>query len=142
MNPTKFEGSSARLVAWLVDQGLPLWAAAGFDPGTGRFRERLTLGGAPDLDAPVRLTVQARQIYSYSMAARRGWHGPAANIARAAFAAMVRDYRHPNGRGGWVFSIGSDGSVVDGTRDLYAQAFVLLAAAAYMQASGERAALS
>jgi mannose-6-phosphate isomerase len=49
---------------------------------------------------------------------------------------MVRDYRKPHG---WVFSVQRDGQTHDGRRDLYAQAFVLLAAGSYAGASGEGA---
>lgn len=97
--------------------------------------------GEPIDDVPIRLTVQARQVYSYAVAASRGWFDGAENLVRTGFASMVRDYYRREGRDGWAFTIGTDGAIVDGTRDLYAQAFVLLAAAWHVRATGERSAL-
>ena len=130
-----------RLRAWAVGQALPLWAGAGYDRIHRRFEERLTLVGAPIADAPQRLIVQARQIYSYGLASRRGWYDGRGLIDEA-YASMVRDFHRPDGRDGWVFSIAHDGSVVDGTRDLYSHAFVLLGVASYVNAGGSKAALA
>ncbi len=132
---------AARLRDWAVGQALPLWANAGFDPKGGRFEERLTLGGLPDVDAPHRLIVQARQIYSYGLASRRGWHHGRALVDEA-YTSMVRDFHRPDGRDGWVFSVDRTGAVVDPTRDLYAHAFVLLGVASYVKAGGGREALA
>jgi mannose-6-phosphate isomerase len=98
--------------------------------------------GLPDTEAPVRLLVQCRQIYSYALAARRGWHGGAYELAVEAFASMSRDYQRRDGHAGWVFSIHTDGAVADSRRDVYSHAFLLLAAGSYVQATGDRAGLS
>lgn len=98
--------------------------------------------GQPDTEAPVRLLVQCRQIYSYALAARRGWHGGAQELAAEAFASMIRDYHGRDGRPGWVFSIHRDGAVADARRDVYSHAFLLLAAGSYVQATGDRSGLS
>jgi mannose/cellobiose epimerase-like protein (N-acyl-D-glucosamine 2-epimerase family) len=132
---------AARLREWAVGQALPLWADSGFDRKGGRFEERLTLGGAPDIDAPHRLIVQARQIYSYGLADRRGWYRGRALIDEA-YASMIRDFHRPDGRDGWVFSVDRTGAVVDPTRDLYAHAFVLLGVASYVKVGGGREALA
>jgi len=137
----RLKPAAARLRAWAVEQALPLWAGAGYDRKHGRFEERLTLGGAPIADAPQRLIVQARQIYSYGLASRRGWRG-SRDLVDEAFASMVRDFHRPDGRDGWVFSVAHDGTVMDGTRDLYAHAFVLLGVASYVNAGGGKAALA
>jgi mannose-6-phosphate isomerase len=129
------------LRTWAVDQALPLWAGAGYNRTHGRFEERLTLDGRAIPDAPQRLIVQSRQIYSYGLATRRGWHDGRAMVEQA-YASMLRDFHRPDGRDGWVFSIAHDGSVVDATRDLYSHAFVLLAVASYVNAGGSRSALS
>lgn len=121
-----------------MDVALPLWATAGFDAEHGRFEERLTLRAERLPDVPLRLMSQARQIHSYALAARRGWHPDAAGLLERAYSSMVRDYYRRDDRGGWVFSIRRDGSVIDPRRDLYAHAFVLLAIAAYVEATGRR----
>ncbi|MBS0537238.1 MAG: mannose-6-phosphate isomerase, partial [Proteobacteria bacterium] len=74
MSNDRAKAAAARLRAWAVRASLPLWATVGFNGAQGRFEERLTLAGVPILDVPQRLIVQARQIYSYGLAARRGWY--------------------------------------------------------------------
>lgn len=98
--------------------------------------------GAPIEDVPLRLLVQGRQIYSYALAARRGWHGDALELVRRAFTSMRRDYHRRDGSDGWVFSINRDGTVADARRDFYSHPFVLLAVASYVQATGDRSALT
>ncbi|HXX01471.1 MAG TPA: AGE family epimerase/isomerase [Candidatus Acidoferrales bacterium] len=134
--------AAVRLRKWAIEQALPLWANAGFDRKSGRFEERLSLSGQPVFDVQQRLMVQARQIYSYGLAARRGWHARAATLLAESYASMIRDYQRSDGRDGWVFSVHRDGSVADSRRDLYAHAFVLLAVASYIMATGRREALA
>jgi len=133
---------AALMESWMLGQALPLWATAGFDAEAGRFEEGLTFDGRPRPEVPIRLLVQARQIFVYALAQRRQWHPGAAALAERAFGAMRRDYFRRDGRDGWVFSISRDGSVADSGRDLYAHAFVLLAIAAHAQATGNRDGLS
>lgn len=141
MRSTRSEAAAARLRDWAVQQALPLWASAGFDGEHGRFEERLTLQGKRIVDVPIRLMVQARQIYCYGLAARRGWHEGALALVETAFDSMIRDYHRRDGADGWVFAIHRDGGVADGKRDLYAHAFVLLAIASYVRATERREAL-
>jgi mannose/cellobiose epimerase-like protein (N-acyl-D-glucosamine 2-epimerase family) len=126
---------------WAVQQALPLWASTGFDREHRRFEERLTLRGERIVDVPIRLMVQARQIYCYGLAAQRGWHEGALPLVEAAFQSMIRDYHRRDGADGWVFSVHRDGAVADGKRDLYAHAFVLLAVASYVRATKRHEAL-
>lgn len=124
------------------EQALPLWAASGFDAEAGRFEEGLTFAREPRRQLPIRLLVQARQIFVYALAARRNWHAGSRQLVERAFVSMTRDYLRPDGRDGWVFSIARDGSVVDDARDLYAHAFVLLAVASYVEATGRQEGLA
>jgi mannose/cellobiose epimerase-like protein (N-acyl-D-glucosamine 2-epimerase family) len=141
LTANSLQDAAAQLRRWAIDQGLPLWATVGFDRQHGRFHERLTLQGVPVADVPVRVLVQGRQVYAYGLAARRGWHPEARKLTEQAFASMIRDYHRRDGRDGWVFSIERNGDVADARRDLYSHAFVLLAAGAYLQATGDRSAL-
>ena len=138
----RLEPAAAALVDWAIDAALPLWATAGFDAEHGRFEERLTLAGGRLPDVPLRLMSQARQIHAYALAARRGWHADAVALVERAYASMVRDYHGRDDREGWIFSIRRDGTVADARRDLYTHAFVLLAIASYVEATGHREALA
>jgi mannose-6-phosphate isomerase len=115
---------------WLIRDCLPVWIDAGFDPKTGGFHEILDFQGNPDPSAPRRLTVQGRQIFTYARAMQLGWADCRDKID-SAFTAMIEHYRSPDGKPGFVFKVDGKGGIVDGNRDLYAHAFVLLAAAAY-----------
>lgn len=126
---------------WACGSAFPLWAKAGFDDGRGRFEERLSLRGERCLHVPIRLMSQARQIHAYALAARRNWYEEALPLVESAYRSMVRDFHRPDGKDGWIFSINSDGSPADRRRDLYSHAFVLLAIASYVEATGQRQAL-
>ncbi len=140
--PGRLKPAAAALLGWATDAALPLWATAGFDVEHGRFEERLTLRGERMPAVPVRLLSQARQIYAYSLAARRGWYPGAADLVEQAYVSMVRDFRGRDGQDGWIFSIRRDGAVADPRRDFYAHTFVLLAIASYVQATGKQQALA
>ena len=133
---------SRRLRTWAVDDALPFWATAGFDGSKHRFEERLAFGGDRLPSVPIRLMVQARQIYVHATAARLGWYPRSAGLVERAFDSMVRDFHAADGKEGWVFSIDRRGAVVDARRDLYAHAFVLLAVASVVQATGQSAKLA
>lgn len=122
-----------RYDTWMRTQALPLWSTTGISPEGGSV-ERLTLAGARDRAGFKRLRVQARQIYVFSHAHLMGMPSMLAP-ARAAYDFMVAHGRSPEG--GWVYHLGDAGGVVDGKRDLYCQAFVVLALAWWHRASGE-----
>ena len=135
------EKAAAEFRSWAIDQALPLWAGVGFDRANGRFEECLSLQGERASDVPIRQIVQARQIYTYTLAFERQWYPGALPLVERAFASMVRDFHRRDGADGWVFSINRDGSVVDARRDLYSHAFALLAISSYVRATNKREAL-
>jgi mannose-6-phosphate isomerase len=130
------------LLDWSRERALPFWAERGFDRARGRFEERLSMNGDLLPEAPVRLMVQGRQIFVYARAATLGWRGGAHDLVATAFHSMVRDFHAVDGAPGWVHSISREGRVVDARRDTYAHAFVLLAIASYVEATGDRKALT
>jgi mannose/cellobiose epimerase-like protein (N-acyl-D-glucosamine 2-epimerase family) len=132
--------SHARLHSWLRDAALPLWIDRGFDHEAGGFHERLDFDSNP-IALPRRLTVQARQIFVYARAILLGW-APDNGHVQTAFKAMVARYRNRDGQPGFAFTVAADGTVVDGKRDLYAHAFVLLAASAYFRLTGDAEAIA
>jgi mannose/cellobiose epimerase-like protein (N-acyl-D-glucosamine 2-epimerase family) len=120
---------------WLTLKSLPLWAREGFSEDRGVFQERLTLEGQPILNAPRRLMVQARQIYSYAVAEQRHWMPGAGALVSEAARSMVRDYYQADGQQGWVRSVDAVGKIVDPTRDFYAHSFALFGLAAAFQST-------
>ena len=130
-----------RMRDWLVRDCLPLWIDRGFDASSGGFHEILEFDGTPVPEASRRLTVQGRQIFTYARAMSLGWADCRDKIA-SAFDAMVDRYRSPDGEPGFVFKVDAKGKVVDGNRDLYAHAFVLLAAAGYYRLTGDAQAIA
>jgi mannose-6-phosphate isomerase len=122
---------------WTVEKALPLWSTAGFDKSRGGFRERLNVDGSPDLSALRRLRVQARQVYVYAHAAALGWYPQGRDVALKGIEFMVRNYRSPDGRPGYVHLLTPDGQVADNLRDTYDHMFVLLALAWSERACGD-----
>ncbi len=123
---------------WLIDQALPLWAETGWDASCGLFVERLDLAGRPGLDAPRRAMVQARQIFVFCLAERRRWSLVFRDRLLPVADNFVRRFHAVDGAPGWIFSVDRSGRPIDGRRDLYGHAFVLLALAHVAQATGER----
>lgn len=139
---TPISSGANALVQWMRGMALPLWSTAGFDVDHDRFEERLTLDRRRLPAVDIRLMSQARQIYVYALAARRGWSDCGHELVERTYASMVRDYHRRDGADGWIFSIKGDGSIADSRRDFYGHAFVLLAIASYVQMTGKRHALT
>jgi len=118
----------ADLRTWAVEHALPLWSTAGWDSSRGGFVERLRAGGAADAEAPRRVRVQARQIYSFAKAAQMEWFAEGKDLALKGLDYMLSKARSPDGRG-YVHLLSPEGAVIDGLRDAYDHAFVLLALA-------------
>ena len=126
---TAAEGTIVKdLRAWAAEQALPLWSTTGWDSARGGFVERLHKDGTANSEAPRRVRVQARQIYSFAKAAQMEWFAQGKDIALKGLDYMLSKCRSPDGKG-YVHMLGPDGTVVDGKRDSYDHAFVLLALA-------------
>ncbi|WP_271301156.1 AGE family epimerase/isomerase [Sphingomonas sp. CV7422] len=129
---------SLRIRKWLTDVCLPLWASIGVDGEQGGFVERLTLAGLPDLTAPKRVRVQARQIYVFSHAKLLGLMPDGDVVARTGYDFVVA-HGFPDGiKHGVVHALARDGAVLDPKRDTYDHAFLLFALSWYYRATGER----
>jgi len=126
---------SDELRRWAIGRALPLWSSLGFDAKRGGFQERLNPDGSPDLTAPRRLLVQARQTYVYAHAAALGWYPDAGRLALDGAAFLLEKYRSADG--GYVFSLAPDNSVADARRDTYGHSFVLLALGWVAKISGD-----
>jgi mannose-6-phosphate isomerase len=117
----------ASAVNWARDFALPLWAERGWDARNGGFVERLDRQGKPDIEAPRRVRVQARQVYVYAHAAVLGWHDGARELSLKGFDWFLDHCRPAQGGPGFIHIVGSGGAPVDCRIDAYDQAFGLLA---------------
>jgi len=106
---------------WLFDCAAPLWSGAGLQKN-GMFAERFDAAGCPD-DVPLRLRVQARQIYTYCELGRLGWRGPWRNVAKGALDILLARGRRRDGF--FVHTFTPDGQPLDTRADLYDHAFTL-----------------
>jgi len=128
---------AVQLKEWMTGTVLPFWATQGVEAATGAFQERFHPDGTPDLTAPRRLRVQARQIYVFAHAACLGWSEDGATIALRAFDRLMACNWGAGGTQGFAQSLNPDGSVNDPRRDSYDHAFAVLALAWLQRATGE-----
>lgn len=127
---------AARVERWLAACALPLWASAGVDPGKG-FVERLDWSGVPDLAAPKRVRVQARQIYVFAHAKIAGLHPGGEVLALAGFDFLMRHACPEGPAAGFIHKLTREGLVIETRRDAYDHAFLLFAFAWLYRATGQ-----
>ena len=120
---------------------MPLWAARGYDKARGGFYETLDFSGAPVDGQPRRVRVQARQIHTFSHTALHGWRDGAEALAAEGFEYFLSRACPNGGARGCAHLLSDDGDIIDDRRDLYDQAFLLLACAARWRAARDRRAL-
>mgnify|MGYP000227020108 FL=1 len=135
---TAWRLSMERFKAWFVQDCLPLWAARAYDSARGGFHESLDFNGAPAGDGVRRVRVQARQIYTFSMAALAGWAPEGERLAALGFDDFLDKACPEAGARGCVHLLSDDGEVLDDRRDLYDQAFLLLACSARWKAAKDK----
>lgn len=125
------------LKSLMIEHSLPLWSVEGWDSRAGGFVEKLDMEGRADRVAPRRVRVQARQIYCFARAAHLGWYPEGGEIAMRGLDYLLAKAKGPDGRPGFVHLIDSDGSTMNGARDTYDHAFILLALSAVYQFSSD-----
>ena len=124
-----FTTQADRFSAWLFEAAAPLWLNVAYDEENGGFVEALDHNGAPLLKEDRRVRVQFRQIYFFDRLFEHTADARARQLAQAGFA-DVRAKAYPSGETrGCVHMISAGGGVIDAKRDLYDQAFALLACA-------------
>ena len=122
--------SLRKFESWCREDALPYWAEHGLDPKGGGY-ERLNMDGAPDVHALRRVRVQARQAYVYAHAGALGWYKDARAVSDHFWSYVTSNgfQGEENGSVSCAHLLNPDGSLHDGSRDTYAQAFVILAGA-------------
>ena len=128
-----------RLDSWYRASVLPLWARTSV-AADGLFYEALDYAAAPITGRPRRVRVQSRQIHTFTMAARAGQLPAGEAIAKTAFAKFAAACCPDHGLRGCAHLISDRTEILDATRDLYDQAFLLLACAARIAAGDTTAA--
>lgn len=116
--------SAGAALDWLRSAAWPLWLEKGVDWKRRGFNESLDLDTVRSPAEFRRLRVVSRQVYVFAQASRFGLKQ--ADAAVELGVAFLRE-RARQSDGGYAQRFDLNGSVIDGRRDLYDHAFVLLA---------------
>lgn len=127
---TAAHASFERFEQWFITAVLPLWAEKAWDHKNGGFVETIGGDGAPLVTEKRRVRVQSRQVYSFTRAAKRGWRQDGEALAARGFDFLITRLCPDDCARGCVHTFLPSGDIVDDRRDLYDQAFLLLACAA------------
>jgi len=124
-----------RVHRWLTEIGLPLWAKIGPDFENGGFHEAVGFDEV-SLNKPKRLRTMARQTWCFAQAAKYGWCEDADKLVHHGL-----DWLEATANADSPFACitSVDGKPQSNHMDAYDQSFVLLAAAAAVDAGFERA---
>ncbi len=109
---------------WLRNDVFPLWSDYGIDKKNGGFVESLSFDGRNTFE-PRRALVQARQIYSFTEAAKMGIISTEAakKVVAGGLDFLLKHYLNKDGA--FIFSVDEHGKPVQEQVELYTQAFVL-----------------
>lgn len=135
---TNSDAAIDRFVSWYRTKALPLWADRAWDETHGGFFETLNFSGEP-VRGQRRVRVQSRQVYTFTQAGLNGWHPDAEELASKGFDYLITHACPDNAKRGCVHTLSDDGKVTDNKRDLYDQAFLLLACSARIAAGCKQA---
>lgn len=131
-----------RFKDWFVEKALPLWTKQSYDHASGGFYEALNFDGTPTTGLARRVRVQTRQIYTFTEAGIRGWHDGAEALAAKGFDFFLTTACPDEGVRGCAHLLSEGGKIIDDRRDLYDQAFLLLACASRWKAAKDDRALA
>jgi mannose/cellobiose epimerase-like protein (N-acyl-D-glucosamine 2-epimerase family) len=125
-----------RVRAWMFDAALPFWGSVGIDHQKGGYVEQLTLDGRVADVGFKRVRVIGRQIYVFSHAYQMGWK-PGLELAEHGFNFLTQ-HAWQGPEAGWARTLSQDGAILDGTADLYDNAFALFALSWFQRVSGSQ----
>ncbi|MGR3609903.1 MAG: AGE family epimerase/isomerase [Sulfitobacter sp.] len=114
---------------WINKKALPLWTSSGVDAATGAVWEALDHDGVPCADLNRRLRVQARQAFSFATSEDPSHRALALQLFRFAM-----DNGFDPETGNLAANFSPEVQIVSAPHDLYDLAFMLLAAAALIEA--------
>lgn len=131
-----------QLVRWLTEQALPRYrtqaSLPGLPAGMWASFEALKADGEPNPALPLRVRVQARQIFVYCRAQKMGWAEGVEPMVRG-MAEFIGHYAVTECRSdGYVHLLKPDLSIADSKKDLYDHAFFTLAYAAIYDTFGDK----
>ncbi len=132
-----FLAAAKRYLDWMQHSALPFWATTGIDANTGGSIERVEADGSIDPDVPLRVRVQARQLFVFAAAYERSWYRGSRAVVDALWQFLTQHAQHSE-RAGFVHLLAPDSSLVDARLDLYDHAFFLLATALHHRVTGSR----
>lgn len=116
-----------------IQTWVPNWFTAFSDNEFGGFHERLD-NANQSLNLPKRLVTQCRQIIVYSLASQEDGGSRYEGKLNEGFGFLYNNYFVPE-TGGSIFNVLPNGTSSDMKYDLYGHAFILLACAAYYNAT-------
>ena len=122
-----------RFTEWYKEDVIPLWLNASYDTDKGGFFEALDYNGTPLTSLHRRVRVQSRQVYTWTNITRQGWNDAGELLAHRGFRDLIAIACPDDAERGCVHLLDDKNRIVDTKRDLYDQAFLLLACAARIQ---------
>lgn len=137
MDTTKIDKEEVRDV--LSENILKFWIDNAVDP-RGGFWGRISGDGFIDMDAPKGAVLNSRILWAFSASYAFLRQEKYLDIAKRAYE-YLRRYFFDEKYGGVFWSVNSDGSLLDGKKQIYAQAFAIYGFCEYYAASGEKQAL-
>ena len=119
---------AVRLREWMFRESFPLWAGPGMHT-SGAAWEALDFVGIPVPNNAVRVRVQARQVFVFSLAHSMGWEPDRSReLVESLLGHLLNGCRRDDGLFGKVYDLESQ-TLIDDTFCLYDTAFALLALA-------------
>ncbi len=118
---------------WLIKRAIPLSANNGICRLNHASFEQFLNTGQVDSATPIRVRVQARQIYVFACAAANQWFEEGQEIAVNMMTFTEQKAHHPEWPSGFSHIFDSNFNVIDNQFDLYNHAFFFLAYAGLYQ---------
>jgi cellobiose epimerase len=119
---------------------LPFWRSTNVHDGGGGFVGEMGNDGEPHPEAVQGLILNARLLWTFATLFRQLGDPRDEVLARRAFVNLSRRFADPD-YGGYLWSIGPDGAVVDSSKKTYGQAFCIYALSEYFLATRDQTAL-